>query len=463
MTQKKDPSLWGGGFAEPMHQALARISDSLAQDMPLADADLRASAAYALALARCGVLTAEEGDLLAQGLATLREDLKSDRWQPRAAEDIHTAIENEITRRLGALGERLHTGRSRNDQVSTAFRMTVAERLETLMTAICGMQKTIIERATSEIDTFMPAYTHMQRAQPIRLAHWLLAHFWPLHRDMVRLQAARQQALILPLGAGAVSGHPFGLDRIFLAEMLGFPSVTQNSLDTVGDRDFAVEASFACSLVAVHLSRLAEELVMWSTTEFGYVQWPDSLASGSSLMPNKKNPDLAELVRGRAAAAVGDLTSLLILLKGLPVSYQRDLQEDKPPVWRILQATAASVEAMHAALENIKFDAQRMRAALTDDILATEAADILVAKGLPFRQAHHVVASCVAEARRRGISLKALAREPAYVIPQPLTAADLQSLDVSAAIERRTAAGGTARSAVVTQLEKARLACASAF
>lgn len=310
------------------------------------------------------------------------------------------------------------------------------------------------------MDTLLPAYTHVQRAQPIRLSHWLLSHFWPLERDMSRLQGARQRMLTLPLGAGAVSGHPFGLDRAWLASELGFCAITQNSLDTVGDRDFAVEAAFACSMVAMHLSRLAEDLVLWSSTEFSFVRWPDSLATGSSLMPNKKNPDLAELVRGRSAATVGDVVALLVLIKGLPSSYQRDLQEDKPPVWRVTQATHDSLEAMDAAMGAVHFEAAAMGSGLTDDVLATEAADLLVAKGVPFRQAHHIVAACVAEARTRGIGIKALATAEGFVWPAPLTAADVQSLDVTQAIERRTAPGGTARSAVLAQLEAARKAVA---
>lgn len=457
---RRDKALWGGGFSEAMHPDLARISDSLPQDLPLADADLRASAAYARALARCNVLSPDEGERLATTLETLRQDLHAGRWLPAGVEDIHTAIEAEVTHRLGALGERLHTGRSRNDQVSTAFRLTVAERAETLHAALRRLGQVLIVRAEEEIDTLVPAYTHMQRAQPVRLAHWLLAHLWPLERDMARLREARARALVLPLGSGAVSGHPFDLDRAWLAQELGFNAVSQNSIDSVGERDFAVEFGFVCGLVAVHLSRLAEELVIWSTAEFSYVRWPDSLASGSSLMPNKKNPDLAELVRGRSAGAIGDVVSLLVLLKGLPASYQRDLQEDKPPVWRLADTTLASLRAMTAALEGIGFDAARMQEALTDEVLATEAADVLVAKGVPFRQAHRLVAGVVAEARRRHVGIKALAREPDYVLPEPLSADDLEHLNVTAAIERRTTAGGTAKSAVLAQLEAARRAMA---
>ena len=442
-----------------MHPALVTLSNSLAQDLPLADADLRASAAYARALGRCHVLSPDDAEKLAQGLLTLRSDLQAGRWTPApSCEDVHTAIEQEITQRLGELGGRLHTGRSRNDQVSTAFRLALAERLSKLMDAARQLQRTLMDRASHELDTLLPAYTHVQRAQPIRLAHWLLAHFWPLERDIARLQGARQRMLTLPLGAGAVSGHPFGLDRAWLALELGFGGITQNSLDTVGDRDFAVETAFACSMLAMHLSRLAEDLVLWSSTEFGFVRWPDSLATGSSLMPNKKNPDLAELVRGRSAATVGDVVSLLVLIKGLPSSYQRDLQEDKPPVWRVTQSTHDSLLAMDAAMAAIQFDAERMHAGLTDDVLATEAADVLVAKGVPFRQAHHIVAACVAEARKRHMGLKALAREHDFVWPTPLTSGDIEGLNVTAAIERRTAPGGTARSAVLAQLEEAKKA-----
>ncbi|MEO1172355.1 MAG: argininosuccinate lyase, partial [Myxococcota bacterium] len=351
--------LWGGGFSEGMHPALAAISESLEQDLPLADADLRGSAAYARALGRCGVLSEDESARLSDGLLELRGDLAHGRWIPTDAEDVHGAIEAEVTRRLPGLGERLHTGRSRNDQVSTAFRIAVREGVDTVIERIRRLQSALVARAKDELDTLVPSYTHIQRAQPIRLAHWILGYFWPLERDVSRLQDARKRLNVLPLGSGAVSGHPFGIDRPWLAEQLGFDGITENSLDTVGDRDFAIEFCFSSSMLAVHLSRLAEELVLWSSTEFGYVQWPDGLATGSSLMPNKKNPDLAELVRGRAAQSIGDVVSLLTLVKGLPSSYQRDLQDDKPPVWRALRTSTTSLDAMAAAMESIRFNRDR--------------------------------------------------------------------------------------------------------
>ncbi len=449
--------LWGGGFSEPTHPALAAISDSLRQDLPLADADLRASSAYARALAKAGVLTAEQGERLAAALEAMRADFASARWMPADAEDVHAAIENEVTRRVGELGECLHTGRSRNDQVATAFRIAVRERAEALLEEVRALQLALLDRAEAEIDTLLPAYTHWQRAQPVRLAHWLLAHFWPLERDAERIAAARERANELPLGSGAATGNPFRIDRQWLAQELGFARVALNSLDAVGDRDFAAEIAFACALLATHLSRLAEELVIWSSAEMGFVRWPDSLATGSSLMPNKRNPDLPELVRGRCAAAIGDLVSLLTLLKGLAAGYQRDLQEDKPPVWRATEMARASLAAMTVALRAVEFDRERMRGALSDDLLATEAADALVAKGIPFRPAHHAVALVVAEARRRGIGLRELARRAPDQLSAPLAAGDLLALDFEAAIERRTAVGGTARETVLAQLEQARL------
>ena len=407
--ENKKESLWGGGFVEAMHPTLATISESIEQDIPLAAADLRASAAYARALGRCGVLSASDAELLAGGIETLGQEFARGTWKPQGTEDVHTAIEAAITQRLGDLGARLHTGRSRNDQVSTAFRLALAERLQGIDAALVSMQQTLVTRAQEEIDTLMPSYTHVQRAQPVRLAHMLMASFWPLQRDRERLAEVRARVLMLPLGAGAVSGHPFGLDREWLRQTLGFVGITQNSIDTVGDRDFAIEAAFATAMIALHLSRVAEDLVIWSSSEFGYVRWPDSLATGSSLMPNKKNPDLAELVRGRSAQAVGDVVSLLVLIKGLPQSYQRDLQEDKPPVWRITAATLASAQAMQTALQNVRFEHGALKAALTDDLLATEAADVLVNRGVPFRQAHALVAQCVAAGRQRHCGIKALA------------------------------------------------------
>ena len=393
---------------------------------------------------------------LPQRLEAMRIDLTAGRWVPGGAEDIHTAIEAELIRRVGEPAERLHTGRSRNDQVATAFRMAVRERAAVLIDGVQKVAGSLLGRAEGEIETLLPAYTHLQRAQPVRLAHWLLAHFWPLVRDAERLAAASDRASVLPLGSGAATGHAFGLDREWIAAELGFRAVSPNSIDAVGDRDFAVELVFACALVAVHLSRLGEELVIWSSAEFGFVHWPDALATGSSLMPNKKNPDLAELVRGRAAASIGDLTALLVLLKGIPSSYQRDLQDDKLPVWRVTQATELSLAAMAVALERVTFDRERMGAALTDELLATEAADAMVERGIPFRTAHRAVAEAVAIARRSGCGLRDLPLVRGLEVPSPMVPDDLVGLDFEAAVERRTAAGGTARAAVLEQIGQAR-------
>ena len=454
MTDTKQ-HLWGGSDAA-MHPALAAISDSLGQDAPLAIADLRGCIAYALALGRCDVLSVAQADELAAALSTMWEDLEAGRWSPEGGEDVHTAIEQEVTRRVGELGERLHTGRSRNDQVATAFRLAVMGELDGLVGEIRELQRVLISQAELELDTLVPSYTHLQRAQPIRLAHWVMAYFWPLERDIERLLQLRSRVSTLPLGSGAVSGHPFGIDRQFLAEHLGFERVSENSLDSVGNRDFAIEFCFGATLAALHLSRLAEELITWSSSEFGYVTWRDDLATGSSLMPNKKNPDLAELVRGRSAQAVGDLVSMLVLIKGLPSSYQRDLQEDKPPVWRTAKSVRASVRAMTAGFAGIRFNRDKMLAALTDDTLATEMADVLVSKGVPFRQGYRIVSRLAKEARSLSCGLReAAAQLPAEEIA-PLTLEDIDGLSIEGAIERRTAPGGTARSAVVKQIEKAK-------
>ncbi len=456
VTEQPAARLWGRADQEGIHPAFAAISDSLLQDLPLADADLRASAAYARALARAGLLDAAEGECLADALESMRAELRSGAWVPGPAEDIHTAIEAEVTRRLGSLGARLHPGRSRNDQVATAFRIAVRERAEALDGAARGLGRVLLERAAEEIDTLLPGYTHWQRGQPVRLAHWLLAHFWALDRDRARLQRARDAASVLPLGSGALAGNAFGIDRQALARDLGFDGVTPNSLDAVGDRDFALEIGFACAVLSLHLSRLAEELVLWSSAEFGFVTWPDAFATGSSLMPQKRNPDLVELVRGRAAAAVGDLTSLLVLVKGLASSYHRDLQEDKPPAWRLTDATRGSLAAMEAAVRAVGFQRERMRAALSDDLLATDAADALVREGLPFRDAHRAVSEGVAAAARRGLPLRELAvREPA-LLPAPLSAGSILELTYEESVEQRATSGGTARAAVVEQLARAR-------
>ena len=448
----KTKTLWGDGQA--MHPTLVALSESLAQDLPLADADLRASAVYARGLARCGVLTDAEATILADGLARLRDELSRGAWIPNAVEDIHAAIEIELTVRYGEVGQKLHTGRSRNDQVATAFRLATRERVDGVLAAVKGVQRALIERAEDEIDTLMPSYTHMQRAQPIRLAHWLMAHFFALERDVQRFTHARGVVNVLPLGSGAVSGHPFGIDRAWLAHELGFARPSENSLDAVGDRDYVCDVVYACAMAALHVSRLAEELVLWSTAEFGFVRWPASLATGSSLMPNKKNPDLAELLRGQAGPMLGDLTSILVLVKGLPISYQRDLQEDKQPLWRSTGRLVTSMRAMEAAMLHIDFDRERMKAALSDDVLATEVADRLVARGIPFRGAHHAVVAVMGRVRDGTDTFASLAK--ADDLPAPLVQGDFANLDMLAAIERRTAIGGTARVAVLEQIEVAK-------
>jgi argininosuccinate lyase len=451
----QEQALWSGGFSEGMHPVFAALSDGLLQDLPLAEADIRASAAYARALGRCGVLTPAESETLSGALYGMGEDFKKGVFVPSGVEDIHTAIEQEVTRRVGALGEKLHTGRSRNDQVSTAFRLALSERLKQLRAALRRLQGVLVQRAEAEMDTLLPSYTHMQRAQPVRLSHWLMGFFWPVERDIGRLEGCLDRVLRLPLGSGAVTGHSFGLDREALARELGFVGVTENSLDAVGDRDFALESACVASMVAVHLSRLAEELVVWSTAEFGYVVWPDALSSGSSLMPNKKNPDVAELVRGKTAAVLGDMTALWVLLKGLPSGYQRDLQEDKPPVWRMFDHVVLCVDAMTVSMSHVVWNRERMGAALSDDVLATEAADMMVDRGVPFRQAHHRVARMVAEAKSAGVGIRAL-RGSGVHVSEPLTYEDLESLTMENTVERKTSYGGTARSAVLVQMAQAK-------
>ena len=402
--------LWGGRFSEANDARVEAFTSSIDVDRELAADDLAGSIAHVRGLGRAGLLTDDQVAELVAGLTALAEDVAADRfaWDP-ALEDVHLNLEAALAERIGPVAGRLHTGRSRNDQVATDLRLWTRRAIGRLDMALLGFERSLVGLAEREGAAVLPGTTHIQPAQPVLFAHHLLAYVEMAERDRARLADARHRVNVSPLGAGALAGAGYPLDREATARELGFEGVTANSLDAVSDRDFVVEVLAAVSLGMVHLSRLAEEITWWSNPRFGYVRASDAFSTGSSIMPNKKNPDPAELVRGRAARVIGALTGILAMLKGLPLAYQRDLQEDKAPLFDAVAVFEASLAVLAGMLDTLTVDAARMReAAAEGHTTATAVADALVRRGLPFRSAHHVVGTLVARAEADGIDLDAL-------------------------------------------------------
>ncbi len=450
-------TLWGGAFNLPADESLRRLSDSINFDRRMYAEDITGSIAYAGALARAGVISFAEADAIVDGLGRVLEEFKSGQFEYKAGdEDIHTAVERRLTELIGETAGKLHTGRSRNDQVATDLRLWVMRAIDQLDSQLGELQTALIEQAEPHIETLMPGHTHFQPAQPITAAHWLMSYFWMLARDRERLADCRRRTSVSPLGSGALAGHPFGIDRERLAAEMGFASCSQNSLDAVSDRDFAAEALFCCALIGVHLSRLGEEIVIYSNPAFGFITLDDRYSTGSSIMPQKRNPDPAEMTRGKAGRLIGGLAGLLAVLKGLPSGYNKDYQEDKEPVFEAFDTLGLLLPVMTAMIETLHLNPERMRTALNETMLATDLADYLVRKGLPFRQAHHVAGRVVREAAESNLPLSQLSLERLREL-SPLFAQDFVLVfNYRASVELRDAAGGTAPDAVRRQIDAAR-------
>jgi len=398
---------WGGRFSGDTDQRVADFTRSVQIDAALAGDDIAGSIAHVRGLGRAGILTTDEVKTLTDGLLALAQDAAADRleWDP-TLEDVHMNLEAALASRIGPLAGRIHTGRSRNDQIATDLRLWTRRAIDDLDVALLDFERALVGLAEREGTAVLPGTTHIQPAQPVLLAHHLLAYVEMAERDRGRLADARRRVDVSPLGSGALAGAGFPLDRAATAAELGFDGVTANSLDAVSDRDFAVETMAAVALGMVHLSRLAEEITWWSNPRFGFVRVSDAFSTGSSMMPNKKNPDPAELVRGRAARVIGELSGALTLLKGLPLAYQRDLQESVAPLFDAVAVFDTSLRVMAGLLETLTVDAHRMREAATEGYTtATAVADALVRRGVPFRSAHHIVGSLVAQAEGAGIGL----------------------------------------------------------
>jgi argininosuccinate lyase len=398
--------MWGGRFDEGPDARMADFTRSIEVDAELALDDIAGSIAHVRGLGRAGLLTEDEVTTLERGLDSLRADVERGavEWDP-TLEDVHLNLETMLTERVGPVGGKLHTGRSRNDQVATDLRLWTRRAIDRLDGGLVGLERALVDLAERDGDAVLPGATHIQPAQPVLLAHHLLAYVEMLERDRARLADARRRVNISPLGAGALAGAGYPLDRETTAAELGFEGVTRNSLDAVADRDFVVEVLAAAALAMVHLSRLAEEVTWWSNPRFGFVHVADAFSSGSSMMPNKKNPDPAELVRGRSAGVIGALTAMLTLLKGLPLAYQRDLQEDKPAFFGAVATLDASLAVMAGLVETLAVDRGRMRKAAEEGYTtATALADALVRRGVPFRAAHHIVGGLVGGAEAEGVA-----------------------------------------------------------
>jgi argininosuccinate lyase len=458
-NQQSKMTLWGGRFSENQNQLAAEFNNSLPFDWRLAAADVRGSIAWALALARANVITALEAEQLVAGLNTIQDEIEAGELNFNTGEeDVHTLIERRLGEIVGLVAGKLHTGRSRNDQVATDFRLWVMDAIEQIDAQATHLQAVLIKRADLDLEwgVLLPGYTHFQRAQPILLSHWWLSHVWPLQRDRERLGQLRDRTAVCPLGAGALAGTAFPIDRSALAADLGFDSPAPNSLDAVADRDFAAEFLFVAALMGVHLSRLSEALILYSTMEFGFIELADAFSTGSSLMPQKKNPDPLELTRGKAGTLTGYLTGLLATLKALPSAYDKDLQEDKPAVFAAADTLMVMLPVVAGAIETLTVRADRMQAALDANMLATDLADYLVVRGVPFREAHGMAGRAVRKAIELGISLDRLPFYEWKAI-SPLIEEDVSSVfDFGAAIDRRNVIGGTGRSAVQKQLEAAK-------
>lgn len=447
-------TLWGGRFSTKLNEQAWDLNSSLPVDKRMAIQDVDGSCAWADAIHKAGILSDKEHASISLGLATVKEEFSSGRFVFAASdEDIHTAVERRLTELIGDAAGKLHTGRSRNDQVATDFRLWMLQTIPSLCSTLNELQCAMVEQAEAAGEIVMPGYTHLQRAQPILLAHWWLSHYWSLQRDLERLRDLTKRVSVLPLGSGALAGVPFNIDRVALAESLGFADVSQNSLDAVSDRDFAAEYLFTTTIIGIHLSKLAEQVVLYTSGEFSFFELSDAFSTGSSLMPQKKNPDIFELTRGKAGTLLGLLTGLLATLKGLPSTYDKDLQEDKAPVFQATDTLLAILPVLAGALRTITVKAERMRNAIDPTMMATDLADYLVNKGVPFREAHTLAGKVVRAAGEKDVSLEEMSLE-AYQAVGPFEADVYQVFDPMKSIEKRNAIGGTSLQSVKNQIQK---------
>lgn len=456
MTETKN--LWGGRFTESPDETFADFNNSFRFDRRLFRADVRASIAHANGLGRAGVLAIEDHKLITDALNELFKQADTDAtFFQRDSEDVHSFIEEHLVARIGDAGKKLHTGRSRNDQVATAFRLWLRDEIDVIRELVTNVERNLVAAASRHERAVLPGYTHLQRAQPILWPHWCLAYFEMLERDRERLADVRKRVNVLPLGSGALAGTSFLIDRDAVAKELGFDNVSRNSLDAVSDRDFAVEFAGACALVMVHLSRLAEDLILYCSTEFGFVSLSDKVSTGSSLMPQKKNPDALELIRGKSGRIFGNHAALLAVMKGLPLAYNKDMQEDKEAVFDTVDTTAGCLKVAAVVLDNLSINEDiALRAASKGFLNATELADYLVKKDVPFRVGHDLVGRIVLFAADSDRELNELTIEEFRKFSPVIDSDVFEALSIENTLSSKSQIGGTSRARVAEALERAR-------
>ena len=455
--------LWGGRFSNPTDALIERLNNSLSFDARLWREDIEGSIAHASMLGSTGIIPAADAEAIVGGLRRIRSGLEDGSMQlDPDAEDVHTAIELLLREHIGSVAGKLHTARSRNDQVATDLRLYLRRAMDDIRAALYRLQQVLLEVAERELGVILPGYTHLQHAQPILLSHHLLAYFWMFQRDRERMADVDRRTASLPLGAGALAGTTFPIDRLSVAASLGFERLCENSLDAVSDRDFVMEFLSAAAILMVHCSRLAEELILWSSHEFGFVTLSDAVTTGSSIMPQKKNPDVAELARGKTGRVIGNAVAMLTTMKGLPLAYNKDMQEDKEATFDTVDTVLLVLPALVLTVETAEFHPDRMRTAMRRDFsTATDLADALVRTGMPFREAHNVVGRLVRACIERGIGLEDLSADQIAELAPEARDLRAQSLTPEASVEARAAAGGTACEAVEAQIEAAHAALAA--
>lgn len=450
--------LWGGRFTKSAEEWVDEFGASISFDQELVMEDIEGSIAHVTMLAKCGIISEAEANKIKDGLEQLKEKAANDELSYSVKlEDIHLNLESYLTELVGPVGGKLHTARSRNDQVATDMHLFLRKQVQIIIELIEEMQEALLEQAEANVETVMPGYTHLQRAQPISFAHHLMAYFWMLERDKERFTESIKRINVSPLGAGALAGTTFPIDRHLSAELLGFEGIYENSLDAVSDRDFILEFLSGSSILMMHLSRLSEEFILWSSQEFKFIELDDSFATGSSIMPQKKNPDMAELIRGKTGRVYGNLMGLLTVLKGLPLAYNKDMQEDKEGMIDTVKTVTGSLKIFAGMIRTMTVNANQMeKATKTDFSNATELADYLSSKGIPFREAHEIVGKLVLTCVNKGCFLADLSLEE-FVAAHPLFENDIyEVLDPVTAVKRRNSAGGTGFKQIMIAIEKAK-------